>query len=685
MRNVEMKNTKVTSNRLEIDKIIELVSVGDADVTATDEQIGTLQKDASQKRAEAQVAMQKKLEQEEKLQTLQSDVRTRKDELAEREARIRREEHDIVATESQLRDSKAEMENYLKEYDMLFRTTQKLTDDLESQMVSNEATEHENVARKKEIARSVTDIASIAVELAGVAKQKDSTQKKTEAIEVERQQYETERDDLKARIAQLSSAEIRTEWKQGEFQKKQIDDLKREKDILNRKLGSSEKAAALIFDLTKQNQNSKKNYENEVNGFTQTVKGQREQIEVLVHERERHEHEADGAVHRLNTAQEQLRLQEAQIADLQRKIIDGHSRLKQQQNLYEAVRSDRNLYSKNLIESQEEITEMKRKFKIMNHQIEQLKEEITAKDHTLVKEHFNHHNVDKEKEGLKNERTKVRKQIVSSEQIIANQRAEIQKLSQIIQEADDERQRQRKEHEAVIGERNILNTQLIKRNAELAAVYERIKIFWSSLTHGEARYQECVAELDFLTSRTTAMLGERNESGAQIENLDDLKYAKHQLERDLLHERTKIKALSEELDQPLNVHRHRSLQSSDPQRYEMIKKLQGLQKRIISKTQEVAVKGEEIEAKETLYVELKASLGRQPGPEVAEQIQLYASNLKTKNKQIRLMEGELGMYKEQVDTFRADLVGIGGEMDGMRREYLARQRAGGGQHLRAGR
>lgn len=44
------------------------------------------------------------------------------------------------------------------------------------------------------------------------------------------------------------------------------------------------------------------------------------------------------------------------------------------------MRSDRNLYSKNLIESQDEIAEMKRKFKIMNHQIEQLKEEIQQKD-----------------------------------------------------------------------------------------------------------------------------------------------------------------------------------------------------------------------------------------------------------------------------------------------------------------
>lgn len=74
----------------------------------------------------------------------------------------------------------------------------------------------------------------------------------------------------------------------------------------------------------------------------------------------------------------------AQVSDLQKKIAAAVSRLKQQQNLYEAVRSDRNVYSKNLIETQDVIKEMKQRFKIMNHQIEQLKDEITVMDHSLV-------------------------------------------------------------------------------------------------------------------------------------------------------------------------------------------------------------------------------------------------------------------------------------------------------------
>lgn len=87
---------------------------------------------------------------------------------------------------------------------------------------------------------------------------------------------------------------------------------------------------------------------------------------------------------------EDVKVREMQIFDYKKKIAENETKLKQQQNLYEAVRSDRNLYSKNLIESQDEITEMKRKLKIMNHQIDQLKEEISSKEAMLVKEKLEH-------------------------------------------------------------------------------------------------------------------------------------------------------------------------------------------------------------------------------------------------------------------------------------------------------
>lgn len=80
------------------------------------------------------------------------------------------------------------------------------------------------------------------------------------------------------------------------------------------------------------------------------------------------------------------------------------------------------------------------------------------------------------------------------------------------------------------------------------------------------------------------------------------------------------------------------LQGSDPSTYEMIQKIQTLQKRLISKTEEVVEKELLIQEKEKLYLELKHILARQPGPEVAEQLTIYQQTLKEKTKQMKVMQ-----------------------------------------------
>ena len=61
---------------------------------------------------------------------------------------------------------------------------------------------------------------------------------------------------------------------------------------------------------------------------------------------------------------EDIKIKEMQIFDYKKKIAESETKYKQQQNLYEAVRSDRNLYSKNLIECQVGLTK-----NILNKQI----------------------------------------------------------------------------------------------------------------------------------------------------------------------------------------------------------------------------------------------------------------------------------------------------------------------------
>ena len=63
--------------------------------------------------------------------------------------------------------------------------------------------------------------------------------------------------------------------------------------------------------------------------------------------------------------------------------------------------------------------------------------------------------------------------------------------------------------------------------------------------------------------------------------------------------------LNDELTKPMNVHRWRVLESSDPKRYEMIATVQDLQKALVLKGENILKHESMIQEKEKIYLELK--------------------------------------------------------------------------------
>merc|ERR1712187_1100509 len=196
-------------------------------------------------------------------------------------------------------------------------------------------------------------------------------------------------------------------------------------------------------------------------------------IHELDRQREKYATELQTAKARYEAACEELKNRDSHTAQLKKNIADVKAKLGQQKNLYEAVRTDKNLYSKNLVESLEEISEMRKKFKTMYLQIENLKEEIKEKDKNLITEHFEHQFISKETEKIKDNLERLNKLQKNSQRMVEFNQQEIKKLESTIQEAEVERQNQRKEFEAVTSERNILGTQRIRRNVELDLLYEK--------------------------------------------------------------------------------------------------------------------------------------------------------------------------------------------------------------------
>ncbi|XP_064600239.1 cilia- and flagella-associated protein 58-like [Liolophura sinensis] len=645
----------------------------EADKLATEEKIQELNQDIQVRNNEAQRENRKRDKMERELKQTKAELDARSSEIKTMQVQIERYKQDHSKLDQQLKEQRILNERAIKDTEILNARFQKLQNDYEVQISMADQLAQENQSKALDLKQKEDETNALKTETQRVNKVRENIQRKLRAVEDQKVDVEQQKETLKGQIIGLER-ELEASKKQAETDKKAIDDLVRERDILNKNMLKAAAATQKQLHLVKLHEQSKKNLEQEIQNYKEEAQKQRKIIYQLEKERDRYINEASDLTQKVLQHMEDVKVREMQIFDYKKKIAEAETKLKQQQNLYEAVRSDRNLYSKNLIESQDEITEMKRKLKIMNHQIDQLKEEIQAKEAALVKEHLEHQRVEKEKETLKAELQQMKQQAAESKAYIEAQEAEERKLLKIIAEADAERVKQKKELDQVIGERDILGTQLVRRNDELALLYEKIKIQQSVLNKGEIQYNQRLEDIRVLKLEIKKLRREKMILQKSVANVDDLRREVYHLQRELLRERTRCKALEEELENPMNIHRWRKLEGSDPSTYEMIQKIHTLQKRLISKTEEVVEKELLIQEKEKLYVELKHILARQPGPEVAEQLTIYQQTLKEKTKQMKAMSSELNMYESQVSEYKYEIERIARELQEVKKKYFLQKK-----------
>jgi len=398
-------------------------------------------------------------------------------------------------------------------------------------------------------------------------------------------------------------------------------------------------------------------------------------ISSLELEKEKYIKECKQAIKKYLHLSEEIKLKDNLISEFQKKTQETESKLKHQQQLYEAVRSDRNVYSKNLTETQDEIAEIKLRYKIVMHQISQLKEEISAKEASL-KEHIDRgKTAEKEFQKLEKDNEKLKKDIDDRKQTIMNLRNEIGKLQFIMKESGQARLKLKQQYETVVSDRDILGTQLIRRNDELALIYEKIKMQQNTLAKGEAEYRERVSDIEILDNTIRDLTRELTIFKRRANDLGTFYQEIAQISKELIEEKLKVKGLSEELENPKNKYRWRNLEGSDCDTNELISKIEALQKRLIAKTEEVVAKDLVINTQEQTIKNLEQVMSKQPGLAEAEEISFYQQAIKARTRKLKSLAAELNMYQAQSNEYKEEIEKLATEVDQAKKElYDIRRR-----------
>jgi len=624
------------------------------DLAGAEAQILLLKDQIGEKRGEVETAKREKETLEQKMKDLREENDQKQEELAAARRNIAQEQAELRKIQQAVADTDKEEERLERRVQQRMDEKRKLEEKLQQETLKNEKVVQENQGKEQLIKNRRDELQRHKREKNKLVKLHEALKKKDKQAEDERQKAEGKRNELKSEVKSGQEA-AESLKRDADVDRKKIEDLLRERDILNKNVVKADERTKKQIDLVKRQETQAMNLQKDITRWKQDALDFQKRILELQKQREKYGIELSQANAKYFACKEELKNRGSTLTELKKQIANAEAKLNQQKNLYDNVCMDRNMQAKSLVESNEEINEMNRKFKIISHQTTALKEEFREKDSKLVRGHFEHKELLKHNEKLKDAKERAQRRLKSLTNIVETQRAQLKKLESTIQEAEHERQAQLKELEGVVGERDILGAQLIRRNEELATLYEKIKIQQSTLQKGEIQYQDRLKEVARLRAEIRACKGEVAQAKLQVTNVETLKQEIHFLNKTLLREETKAKALQEELENPMNVHRWRELESSDPATYQMIQKVKALQKLLISKTEEVVEKDALIQEKEKLYVQLKNIIARQPGPEVAEQLAWYSQNLKEKTGHMKQMAAELEMYHNQVQDLKEEI------------------------------
>ncbi|KAI8423270.1 hypothetical protein MSG28_014297 [Choristoneura fumiferana] len=360
----------------------------------------------------------------------------------------------------------------------------------------------------------------------------------------------------------------------------------------------------------------RKQLEHELEQSAAQVTKQRLAIRQLEKDKDRMLEETIALNEKIDEISEEVRLRTADIVDLKKALREEQIAARKTSVALDATRAERNMLHKNYTEALDEIQDLKQKLRMLAYQIEQLKEDISGKETGLKSCEGALAKCHKKCEQLRAEVQAGLTKLADARADIAALRQEEARLNRIVGEGDVARAKLAKELEGLMNERDVVGAQLVRRNDEISLLYEKIRILEITLHRGERQYEQRVEDIRLLRLEIIRLRKEKNLLSKGIENMTDLRLEVFNIERELGRERLRVRALEEALETPLNVHRWRKLQGTDPESVRLTHKLRLTQKKVLAQSEMLVLKERELKETKNLYSAVKDMLALQPSPEI---------------------------------------------------------------------
>ena len=315
-----------------------------------------------------------------------------------------------------------------------------------------------------------------------------------------------------------------------------------------------------------------------------------EQIKFLSNLREKMARTASHAMAQARETKEELKVKELIILDLTKKQQETEMKLTQYGVLYEEVKNARNKYVSKIQNSSQDLAEMKERIKILQNEVEILRNESSEKDRALVDVK---HAVSKQINTRDTKRAELNKLEVrfKDKEAISNQKGnESDKLNLIINSLEKDMNDLTSKYESACESRNLMGIQLIDRNDELCILYEKSNIHDNILKNGEQMIREKEEEIRMLNLELKERQRQIQVMRKKIPEVPDFAFQIKNLKAEVDEEKEMVQDLSQQLENPDLHPRSRDLGGEDPDEEPLKAKIQVLEERLNNKKESLLEK-----------------------------------------------------------------------------------------------
>ncbi|XP_054727601.1 cilia- and flagella-associated protein 58 [Anastrepha obliqua] len=518
------------------------------------------------------------------------------------------------------------------------------------------------------------DIIKLKRENAKLVKSEENTSRKYAALNDARAKAEEENARLESQL-NTQDKELESLRRIVHQFEKNNEHLTKERDALKRDLFVQHHTVEQTDEQFQKSQHEIKSLQEIISAMEVRQKKMQEDNVKLKKEKAKKVDEIQVFVDKIDALQNEIQLKENYEIELKRTISDLEQKANNLSRQQDALLNEKNSIARNLQASDEKHAKLEQQIAKLHDNIESYKSKVSLRDSEIGRLQLQIDKLEKERRLLKTElrytqlghqhtRCELQERKKECDKNTKSQHDDNQKLSQL-----------KRELERIRDEKNTVSVALTKCNDEYAQLKDQLQTLQTAYDQTAKHYAQGQEDMRLMRVEIKNLRTERNVLRKDRENAADLRQELLQMHRLLNQERIKARAMQEEMLTPMNIHRWRNLKGRDPEKMDLIMRIQSLRKQILQQNVSALQQEQALEESQRLYEALKEFMLKLPSHKVRAELNNVKATLSGKERKLKALMAELQVKEldertnsQKLEEFKVRLTDAKSQLNQERRQ-----------------